>query len=264
MKQELSIAEIKELMDYDPETGVFTWARQSGRAKKGDVAGCTIRHGFVQINIKGNIIKANRLAWALTHGEWPDNKLWHIDGDNGNNAIGNLSKLENKAEGAITQDRLKHLLNYNPDTGVFMWARRTSNRVAVGDVADNKDDDGYIRIRVDGINYRSHRLAWLYVYGELPDDKNDIDHINGVVDDNRIANLREVTHEINLQNQRRAHKRSKSMVLGCSPTPKDPTRYRVRLSVGGVVKWLGVFDSLEEAEKAHLEAKRKYHPGCTI
>lgn len=262
--QELSISKIKELLSYDPDTGIFKWRVQSGRSAAGVVAGCVIRHGFIQINVLGRVIKANRLAWAFIHGEWPDNKIWHIDGNNGNNAATNLSKLENIVEGEITQDRLKFLLNYNSDTGVFTWARRTSTRVNIGDEANNRDEDGYIRIRVDSVCYRAHRLAWLWVYGVLPNKENDLDHINGIVDDNRISNLREVTHLVNLQNQRKAHKRSKSKVLGCSPIAKYPGKYRVRLSIDGRVKWIGVFDSLDEAEKAHLEAKRKYHPGCTI
>ena len=116
----------------------------------------------------------------------------------------------------LTAERLREVLDYGPDTGVFTWKIRTNSRVKVGDVAGALRPDGYIQISIDGRLHRAHRLAWLYVTGESPPDQ--IDHINGVRDDNRIANLRLATSAENKQNLRRAKSRNKTGFLGvCTP-----------------------------------------------
>ncbi len=102
---------------------------------------------------------------------------------------------------ALTRERLKELLDYDPATGIFVWkVDRGNNRVKVGSAAGGGGDDGrgYNRIMIDGKSYRSHRLAWLDVYGSFPPDM--IDHINGIRDDNRIENLRAVSNQENSRN----------------------------------------------------------------
>jgi hypothetical protein len=92
----------------------------------------------------------------------------------------------------LTQARLKELLEYDPDTGVFRWrTSRPHSRIKAGDVAGRLDKtDGYVRIGIDKTRYRAHRLAWLYVYGTLPPllDYKDLNWEN-----NRISNLRVAT-----------------------------------------------------------------------
>lgn len=88
-----------------------------------------------------------------------------------------------------TQELLKSLLRYDPTTGNF-WR---------GDkIIKTKNTTGYIQISVKGRKYCAHKLAWLYVYGEYV--QGDLDHINRIRDDNRIANLRKVTRSENCQN----------------------------------------------------------------
>ena len=97
----------------------------------------------------------------------------------------------------LTQERLKELLHYCPETGVFTWKQRVANRIHIGDTAgclDKCKTNGYIRI----LRYRAHRLAFLYMEGEMP--KNDVDHINRVRNDNRWCNLRHATHRMNMNN----------------------------------------------------------------
>jgi hypothetical protein len=97
-------------------------------------------------------------------------------------------------------------LEYDPETGVFIWSPRPGdkwwNAQFPGEVAGTMDSGGYRRIGIDGKYYGAARLAWLYVHGEWP--KNEIDHINRVRDDDRIVNLRDVTHTGN-QNNRSAN-----------------------------------------------------------
>lgn len=97
----------------------------------------------------------------------------------------------------LTQARLQALLTYNPDTGEF---HRAIGRKGAGffGTKSGSPSHGYLTIMIDGRNYRCHRLAWLYVYGEFPDGH--LDHINRNKTDNRIANLRIATKKQNAEN----------------------------------------------------------------
>lgn len=93
-----------------------------------------------------------------------------------------------------TQEQLKSILDYNPDTGNFTWKCKKGLRNPDGN-AGSLDERGYIRIGYKGKGYWAHRLAWLYVNGEFP--PNDIDHINRNKSDNRMDNLRLATRNMN-------------------------------------------------------------------
>jgi len=90
----------------------------------------------------------------------------------------------------ITQERLKEVLNYNPETGVFMWMVAPNRRIPINSEAGVLDKEkGYIAIRIDGVKYLAHRLAILYTDGYWPE--NTVDHGNRVRSDNRRINLTE-------------------------------------------------------------------------
>lgn len=93
----------------------------------------------------------------------------------------------------LTQESLKEMLHYNPDTGVFTWIKRQG-----GNIAGTKRQGEYVRIYISGKYYFAHRLAYLYMDGKPP--KNDVDHIDHAKGNNRWSNLREVTHSENLRN----------------------------------------------------------------
>lgn len=97
----------------------------------------------------------------------------------------------------LTQDKLRELLEYCPYTGVFTWKVDSKSAAGLKPVA-GYPSQGYIRIHTYGGNYWAHRLVWLYVFGYFPDS--DIEHINGVRDDNRLKNLRLATRSRNMQN----------------------------------------------------------------
>jgi hypothetical protein len=100
----------------------------------------------------------------------------------------------------INQGRLKNFLHYDPETGVFKWKDTFGWRAKQGTVAGSVKASGYIYIRLKLKQYRAHRLAWLYTYGKFPEDQ--IDHINGIKNDNRIINLRAVSDKENSRNLR--------------------------------------------------------------
>jgi len=99
----------------------------------------------------------------------------------------------------VTAARLREVLDYNPETGIFTNRIRRGSKGAAGAEAGTLTPTGYRNIVIDGRLYPAHRLAWLYVHGTMP--KWTIDHINHRRDDNRIANLRDVPHRENCQNR---------------------------------------------------------------
>lgn len=159
----------------------------------------------------------------------------------------------------ITQERLKELLHYDPETGVFTWRIRTSNRVKVGDVAGSAAAYGYLEIGIDGVTAKSHRLAFLYMTGEWPE--HDVDHINGIRTDNRWANLRTATRSQNLQNLRAAKSNSKTGLLGVSPYNGT---FRASIKHNGKQITLGRFSCPHAAHAAYLKAKAELHPFSTL
>lgn len=164
------------------------------------------------------------------------------------------------AKSDLTAARLRELLNYDPETGLFVWRIRPSKKIAAG-VAAGCLDNGYIRIHIGQKTWMAHRLAWLHVHGTWPSA--DIDHINGNRSDNRIANLRDVSRSVNLQNKRHAQGASISGLLGAhwfSPTQA----WYSRIMIGRKSHHLGYFKTAELAHAAYLDAKRRLHEGCTI
>jgi hypothetical protein len=160
----------------------------------------------------------------------------------------------------ITQERLKQLFMYDENTGNFIRLVNRRGNGRSGRVAGHCNKAlGYILIGVDYGMYRAHRLAWLYVYGVWP--QHDIDHINGVKTDNRIANLRDVPPVVNSQNLKKAPSTNKLGFLGVSFWQN---KYRAVIRVEGKQKYLGSYETPELAHQAYVEAKRKYHEGCTI
>jgi len=96
-------------------------------------------------------------------------------------------------------DRLRQILSYCPETGLFKWNATLSNRAKAGDVAGSPNTKGYISIKVEGKQYKAHRLAWYFVYGKDP-GTNEIDHHDLDKGNNRIGNLRLATRKQNNEN----------------------------------------------------------------
>lgn len=151
-------------------------------------------------------------------------------------------------------DQLKHLLDYDPGTGVFHW-KVASGKAAKGGAAGYKDPHGYIIIRSRGRAYKAHRLAWLFVKGTWP--KEQIDHANGVREDNRIENLRECSGLENQQNRKR-NRNNTSGYMGVSFKKKEGMFYASIRHTGKNLH-LGAYKTAEAASEAYKAAKRALH-----
>ena len=150
-------------------------------------------------------------------------------------------------------ERVRELFNYDEHTGHFTWKVRTTNSINAGDRAGWIRPDGYIGMRFDGRYFQAHRLAWLYIKGELP--LGQIDHINGVRTDNRIVNLRDVAHKDNGRNQRLAAN-NKSGANGVHWF-KSRGKWRAEITIDGRKVHLGYFGDLDAARSARKDAERR-------
>jgi len=209
---------LKSILNYDPETGDFTWLETRNQmAKKGSVA------GYIELSTKGKKYRriiidrkkyiAHNLAVFYMTGSWPEKKVVHRDSDGVNNIWDNLLAIEHND--VLTQEYLKELLSYNKESGDFIWLVPYGPMVKKGDVAGTIKDGGsgkkYLTIRINRRGYSAHRLACFYVNGEWPE--NEVDHQDGNGLHNWWDNLELATHTENQRN-RRLNKNNKSDVCG--------------------------------------------------
>ena len=158
----------------------------------------------------------------------------------------------------MKHEELIEELKYNHDTGLFSW-RKTKGRKHLGKTAGHLSEKNcYVCIGFKNKKYYAHRLAWFYVYREWP--KDEIDHINGIMSDNRFVNLRDVNSRTNKEN--RHNSRGTLGVYTNKQGKKNP--YRSSICVNRKQMHLGVFKTKEEASQVYLKAKRKLHHGYTI
>lgn len=149
------------------------------------------------------------------------------------------------------EDLLKYA-HYDPDTGVFTRLKSAGNR-ASGTTIGSRSLKGYLTAMVMAEYVKVHRLAWFYMTGAWP--TKEIDHINGVKDDNRFANLRDVSTSENCLNQHGPRRNNRSGFQGVSRIKKTG-RFRARCTCGGVEHHLGVFATAEEAHEAYIKFKQ--------
>ena len=174
----------------------------------------------------------------------------------------------------LTQEYLKECFDYNPETGDFVWKERPLhhfkdgramkiwNTKYAGLKSGSLQKRGYIEISLSKKAYTAHRLAWLYVFGEMPKDQ--IDHINSIKTDNKINNLRESTNSQNAQNKVKCNSNNKSSgMLGVS-FDKRYEKYAAQITVNGKYKLIGRFNNKDDAHNAYLKAKRSLHEFNTL
>lgn len=171
------------------------------------------------------------------------------------------------AERQLTQEYVRSLFEYAPETGVLTWKERPiehfateqswrlMNKRCAGKVAGSSHagEGSYLAICLKGTKYLVHRLIWLHVHGEEPDE---VDHLNGVRNDNRISNLRNVSRSENMKNKRLSNS-NKSGVTGVV-WHKAAGKWVAQIRVSGQQYHLGVFETVEEAANVRAAAQREH------
>lgn len=280
---ELTAEKLREILHYDPASGHF-WARVSrSPLKAGDLVGHIRSDGYRAIKIHSKAYKAHRLAWLYIHGKWPSSIIDHINGIRADNRIENLRDVSYKEnsmnewgakyaklpappvpewksefnDDELTHAHLLHLLNYDSETGIFTWRNFRNYAHPKKDQVGYKGNHAYrsIKMKFGGKTktFYCHRLAWFYMNGVWP--KNEIDHINGLTDDNRLCNLREATSSQNKMNRNNP----KSNKTGFVGVHKNKKRFCASINVNKKTIRLGNFGCPTAAHFAYLAAKKKYH-----
>jgi hypothetical protein len=153
----------------------------------------------------------------------------------------------------IDAETKSRLLDYDPETGVFTWkprGRRNSWDARYTGARAGTLENGRIVIRIGNRCYKAHRLAWLYVHGAWPDGH--LDHANRSPADNRLANLRLATRSQNAANTRKRSDNTSGFKGVC--WNKKTRKWVAQVRVKGEARYLGLFDSPEEAYAAYQQA----------
>lgn len=156
----------------------------------------------------------------------------------------------------ITHERLLQVIHYDPETGAFTWRIATgSTRRAGGPAGCVSKHLGCILIGIDNHQYYGHHIAWFYVHGQWP--VNEIDHKNGDRADTRLANLREADRSENMANRRRGC--LKGNLSGFKGVEQHRAKWTARIKMRGERRYLGSFDTPEEAHAAYCKAATELH-----
>lgn len=158
-----------------------------------------------------------------------------------------------------TPEDLRARLSYNPDTGDLIW-KKCHDSSRIGKKAESKDICGYIQINIGGKVLKAHRVAWAIHYGDWPSGQ--VDHKNGIRNDNRISNLRCVDNQKNCQNQRNGSRKNATGLIGVHVGKGRPEKkYRAKIQLNGKQIHIGGYSTPQEAHEAYVKAKREMHEG---
>lgn len=157
----------------------------------------------------------------------------------------------------LTQGRLCEVLDYDPASGVFIWKMRLAHRLQIGDVAGSLNNKGYLSIRIDTKIYLAHRLAWLYVHGEMPDrvEHRDRSKLNNSIDNLRLATQSQNLYNVGLRDS------NTSGVIGVhwDRNRGIKGKWVAQIRANGKSRHLGRFDTLEEAAAVRRKATEELH-----
>jgi len=238
--------DIQKEINYDSLTGIVS------RVQTGNI----IQSNTVRI--AGTKYPINKLIWLYTYGIYPTSNVKTIDGNNKNLKLSNLLITKELTNVKITQTLLKEFTRYDEITGKFYWIKSTTPTMQIGKEAGHISgvlpNGGYIHITLFNKICRAHNLAWLYVYGKLPDTE--LDHIDHDRTNNSIRNLRETTSISNAKNKSMQSNNTSSFT-GVGQLKNG--NWRVRVGHLGTSITVGTFHTLKEAVAARKAANKVYN-----
>lgn len=148
MSSRISPDQLRELLDYSPESGTLTWKHRGAQwfsdvphaetwNKKyaGKEAFTTVALGYKQGRVLYQLIQAHRVAFALAHGHWPTGDIDHIDGNRSNNRISNLrdvSRSTNCRNSARRKDNKSGVTGVMWNTQYQKWAVYINGKRYIG------------------------------------------------------------------------------------------------------------------------------------
>ena len=146
-------------------------------------------------------------------------------------------------------DILRKNFVYNAETGEIRRVKKSASPAPT--------HQGYICFTFCGKHLQGHRVAWALYYGSPPDPSLEIDHINGIRDDNRISNLRLVARDENLRNKN-MYKNCKHGYPGIVLEKNRKRCWRAQIGVNGTLKKIGSFRCKTAAIVARKQGEVKY------
>jgi len=169
--------------------------------------------------------------------------------------IDTIGRTRRSIPEVLTPERIRELLDYDPETGVFRWRIKAQGIRAGHQTGYVDQTNGYVTIRIDGKKRYAHRLAWAYVTGQWP--KTGIDHLDRDRTNNRFANLRQANRSENACN--RPKQRNSSTGVKGVYLHRQSGRFNARISKNGVEHSLGMYATVDEAAEARRIAEPIYH-----
>lgn len=253
---------IKSLLNYNPETGEFSIINDGHMRKSGDNP-CYEKRGKgrkkkLSISINGKSFYAHKLAILYETGVYPK-FVDAIDGDYTNIRISNLRDKSKLSRSELTTDVVRSIIDYDKDTGVFRWNKSRGGKLAgevAGTVVKNKSGKSYIEILFCGVSFKAHRLAFLWMGEDLPEQ---VDHDDGNGTNNSWSNLNRSDKYGNAKNQR-LKSTNTTGIFGITFDNSSGV-WRARISNFGKRIHLGRFNNFFDAccARKSAEVKLGYH-----
>jgi hypothetical protein len=150
----------------------------------------------------------------------------------------------------LTADTVREIFHYNPLTGDLIWTIRPRKNTPIGSKAGRIHKFGYVVVRYQGQDYKVHRIIWLWMKGEWPEDE--IDHKDRNKANNIWTNLRPATTSQNRYNSVR-----KNTTSGLKGVVANGNRWQARIKRDNKYICLGTFNTPDEAHQAYVEAANR-------
>lgn len=254
---ELTHEELKRLLDYDPETGVFRWRvdRANGSIKAGSVAGSKASSS-IAIYIKNRQRPARSLAWFYVYGEVPKNRLFVKNGDQFDDRIDNIGMLPDKPK-ELTHEYLKQCIDYNPETGAFKWKITQGNNKYGEDafcIGVAKNNAIILTTGILGKSCTTLRLIVFWMTGYMPSPNRVVMTI-----DNNALNLKWSNIKVGSHSEMQMKKRNYGIMASKGVHfHKQNKKYSAKITINGKLKHIGYYTTEHEAHQAYMKAARKH------